>query len=92
MKSTEVSTVAVLVATAHRSELLESRALPSIKRQSRPPSRVIVVDDSGDDAAAERTEQAIRRWQPTDIVVDFLRNRRTKFGAQANWARVVLPH
>ena len=45
MKPTEKNTVAVLVATAHRSELLESRALPSIKRQSRPPSRVIVVDD-----------------------------------------------
>ena len=84
MKPNEKNTVAVLVATAHRSGLLESRALPSIEHQSRPPARVIVVDDSGDDAAAERTEQAIRRWQPTDIVVEFLRNRRTK-GASGAW-------
>ena len=38
MKPTEKNTVAVLVATAHRSELLESRALPSIKRQPRSDS------------------------------------------------------
>ena len=46
MKPNEKNTVAVLVATAHRSGLLESRALPSIEHQSRPPARVIVVDDS----------------------------------------------
>ena len=45
MKPTEKNTVAVLVATVHRLDLLESRALPSIEDQIRPPSRVIVVAD-----------------------------------------------
>ena len=76
--------VAALVATAHRTELLKHRALPSIERQSRPPSRVIVVDDSGDGAAAERTEGLVRGWQPAGVAVDFLRNRRTK-GAAGAW-------
>ncbi len=77
------STVAVLVATAHRTDLLKARALPSIKNQYRTPSRVIVVDDSGDDDA-ERSEQLVRNWQPAGINVDFLRNRRTK-GAAGAW-------
>ena len=76
--------VVALVATAHRTELLKHRALPSIERQSRPPWRVIVVDDSGDDAAAVRTEGLVRGWRPADITVDFLRNRRTK-GAAGAW-------
>ena len=84
MESTAKNVVAALVATAHRTELLKHRALPSIDRQSRPPSRVIVVDDSGDDAAAERTKGLVRDWRPADIAVDFLRNRRTK-GAAGAW-------
>ena len=78
------STLVALVATAHRTELLKHRALPSIERQSRPPWRVIVVDDSGDDAAAEQTEGLVRGWRPAGIAVDFLRNRRTK-GAAGAW-------
>ena len=81
------NTVVALVATAHRTELLKHRALPSIERQSRPPWRVIVVDDSGDDAAAEQTEGLVRGWRPAGIAVDavdFLRNRRTK-GAAGAW-------
>ena len=81
------NTLVALVATAHRTELLKHRALPSIERQSRPPSRVIVVVDSGDDAAAERTEGLVRGWRPAGIAVDavdFLRNRRTK-GAAGAW-------
>ena len=84
MRSIAENSVAALVATAHRTELLKNRALPSTEHQSRPPSRVIVVDDSGDDAAAERTEGLIRGWQPAGITVDFLRNRRTK-GAAGAW-------
>ena len=79
--------VVALVATARRTQLLKHRALPSIERQSRPPWRVIVVDDSGDDAAAERTEGLVRGWRPAGITVDavdFLRNRRTK-GAAGAW-------
>ena len=76
--------VAVLVATAHRSDLLASRALPSIERQTRAPWRVVVVDDARNDAAARQTRHSVRAWQPAGIVVDFLRNRRTK-GASGAW-------
>lgn len=83
MHSSTRSTVAVLIATAHRTDLLKARALPSVKNQSRTPSRVIVVDDSGDDDA-KRSERLVRNWQPADINADFLRNRRTK-GASGAW-------
>ena len=76
--------VAVLVATAHRSDLLARWALPSIERQTRPPWRVVVVDDSRTDAGLRRTEQVVGAWQPSGVVVDFLRNRRTR-GACGAW-------
>ena len=84
MKPVETGCVAVLVATANRSRLLASRALPSIESQTRTPWRVIVVDDARDDAAALCTERTVRAWQPAGIVVDFLRNRRTR-GAAGAW-------
>ena len=77
------ATVAVLVATADRPTLLASRALPSIAEQSRPPGRVVIVDDSTDDAA-EQTARSIRDWRPPGVDVEFLRNRRTK-GAAGAW-------
>ncbi len=83
MKRTQKTTVAVLVATANRTTLLESRALPSIARQSRPPGRVVVVDDSTGNTP-ERTERLVQAWRPAGIVTDFLRNRRTK-GAAGAW-------
>ena len=84
MHPTQKNTVVVLVATAHRINLLEHRALPSIEHQSLPPSRVIIVDDSGQEVAAERTKRLVRSWQPAGMGVDFLRNRRTK-GAAGAW-------
>ncbi len=83
MESTQKTTAAVLVATADRTTLLESRALPSIAQQSRPPDRVVVVDDSTGDAAG-RTERLVLGWRPAGIAGDFLRNRRTK-GAAGAW-------
>ena len=83
MKRTPKMAVVALVATAGRTTLLKSRALPSIAEQSRPPDRVVVVVDSTGDSA-ERTERLVRGWQPPGIVVDFLRNRRTK-GAAGAW-------
>ena len=80
---TKKTTVAALVATADRPTLLKSRALPSIAEQSRLPDRVVIVDDSINDAA-ERTERLIRDWRPPGVDVDFLRNRRTK-GAAGAW-------
>ena len=84
MKPVETCRVAVLVATANRPRLLVSRALPSIENQTQTPRRVVVVDDSRTDAAAQRTGQAVRAWRPADIAVDFLRNRRTR-GAAGAW-------
>ena len=84
MASLENNPVAVLVATSDRPALLERRALPSIAGQSRPPSRVVIVDDSGDDATVAETARAVRAWRPAGIAVDFLRNRRTK-GASGAW-------
>ena len=84
MKRARKTTVAVLVATADRTTLLESRALPSIAAQSLPPDRVVVVDDSTGDAA-ERNERLVRSWRPPGTgTVDFLLNRRTK-GAAGAW-------
>ena len=76
--------MAVLVATTHRTDLLGRRALLSIKNQSWLSARVIIVDDSHEEAAAERAERLVRGWQPADMDVDFLRNRRTK-GAAGAW-------
>ena len=84
MHPIQKNTVAVLVATAHRTDLLGQRALLSIKNQSWLPARVVIVDDSCEEAAAERTERLVRGWQPAGMDVDFLRNRRTK-GAAGAW-------
>ena len=84
MKPVEENRVAVLIATARRSHLLASRALPSVGRQTRIPWRVVVVDDSRSETAALHTDQSVRAWRPAGIAVDFLRNRRTK-GACGAW-------
>ena len=83
MDSALLDRVAVLVATCNRTELLITRALPSIAAQSQAPMRVVVVDDS-DDASAFRTEVAVRGWRPDGVPIAFLRNRRTK-GAAGAW-------
>ena len=83
MESIRKTTVAVLVATADRTTLLESRSLPSVAEQSRPPGRVVIVDDSTGDSAGQ-TERLVRGWRPVGVAVDFLRNRRTK-GAAGAW-------
>lgn len=77
-------TVAVLIATAHRVDLLGHRALPSIQHQSRSPDRVIIVDDSRDAVDFERNERVVREWRPASLEVEFLRNLRTK-GASGAW-------
>ena len=77
-------TVAVLVATADRPDLLGCRALPSIANQSLLPSRVAVIDDSTDGATAAQTERTVRDWRPAGVPVTFLYNRRSK-GAAGAW-------
>lgn len=78
------NTVVALVATAHRTDLLEKRALPSIRCQFRSPDVVIVVDDSCDDGSYDRTRCVVRLWKRAEDKVAFLRNRRTK-GASGAW-------
>ena len=83
MSSTLHDDVAVLVATSERTELLETRALPSIARQTRAPACAVVVDDSGD-AGAKRTEALVQGWRPAGVDVAYLRNRRST-GAAGAW-------
>ncbi|MDE0419630.1 MAG: glycosyltransferase [Gammaproteobacteria bacterium] len=75
--------VAVLVATANRVDLLQERTFVSVKRQSRPPTRLVVVDDSVGDVA-DRTRRLVQGWHLPGVNVDFLRNRRTN-GAAGAW-------
>ena len=84
MRATKKNTLAVLIATADREDMLECRAFPSIKNQSYSPSRVIVVDDSSNSQATERTERLVRQLAPTNANLTFLHNRRTK-GASGAW-------
>lgn len=73
--------IIVLVTTANRPDLLESRCLPSIRVQSLPPERIVLVDDSSDAGCANRVRQLARGQEPP---IDFLRNRRTR-GAAGAW-------
>lgn len=75
--------VVVLVATANRTNYLQSRTFVSVEGQLRPPARLVVVDDS-DDESAERTRRLVQGWHLAGVNVDFLRNRRSK-GAAGAW-------
>lgn len=75
--------VAVLVATANRTHYLRSRTLVSVESQTRPPARLVVVDDS-DAANTDQTRRLVEGWHFPGVNVDFLRNRRTK-GAAGAW-------
>ena len=75
--------VAVLVATANRTNYLQSRTFVSVESQTRPPVRLVVVDDS-DTENTERTRRLVEGWHLPGVNVDFLRNRRTK-GAAGAW-------
>ena len=77
MHSCSRMSVAVLIATCERIQLLTERALPSVAQQSRAPVQVVVVDDSGD-AGASRTEALVRGRQCAGTGVELLRNRRTE--------------
>ena len=71
-----------LIATCDRPHLLETRSLPSIREQSRPPDLIVVVDDSR--AVANRSEvQRITQSDPASAVL-ALSNTRTP-GASGAW-------
>ena len=75
--------VAVLVATANRTNYLKSRTFVSVESQLRPPARLVVVDDA-DAESADQTRLLVEGWHLPGVNVDFLRNRRTK-GAAGAW-------
>ena len=75
--------VVALVATANRTHYLKSRTLLSVASQTRPPARLVVVDDS-DGEGTERTRRLVESWRLPGVNVDFLRNRRTR-GAAGAW-------
>ena len=81
--STSQPVVAVLVATANRTHYLKSRTLVSVGSQTRPPVRLVVVDDS-DAENTDQTRRLVEGWHFPSVNVDFLRNRRTK-GAAGAW-------
>ena len=78
MTSDQDAAVAVLVATANRPKLL-ARALRSIERQTLPPVRIVVVDDSN-----SKFRRPIMRLVKQHPAVKYLRNTRSK-GAAGAW-------
>lgn len=77
--------VVVVVATHRREELLRTRSLPSIQRQTVSPARVCVVVDEDIDSGITDVE-ALRQDFPE---YHFIRNCRSK-GASGSWNSGVL--
>ena len=75
--------IAVVVATHNRPELLASRALASIARQTRPPDYLIVVDDSEEEARG-RNAAVVAGFNVGDVKTRYMENRRTP-GASGAW-------
>ena len=76
-------TIAAVIATHNRPELLEKRSLASIARQTRPPDYLIVVDDS-DLSIRPVNAEAVAALPIEDTRVIYLENRRTD-GASGAW-------
>ena len=76
-------TIAAVVATHNRSEMLARRSLASIARQTRPPDYLLVVDDS-DLSMRPVNAEAVAALAIEDTRVIYLENRRTA-GASGAW-------
>ena len=75
--------IAVVIATHNRPELLASRALSSVARQTRSPDHLIVVDDS--DGDVRRTNaRAVAEFEPESLETRYIENCRTP-GASGAW-------
>jgi len=81
--------VAALIAYSGRLELLEHRALSSVRSQLRPPDLIVIVVDSDYDQVGEFEMKSLisRVWDgsPGCPEVITLRNRRTKQSASGAW-------
>ena len=78
-----MTSIAAVVATYNRPELLASRALSSIARQTRPPDFLIVVDDSDGDIRRANAA-AVAGFKVGGVEVRYMENRRTP-GASGAW-------
>jgi len=77
-------TIAVIVATCDRPELLASRSIPSILNQSKPPELLIIVDDSRSAKNQRKNAAYIESLKSDTTTISFVRNRRTP-GACGAW-------
>ena len=75
--------IAVVIATYNRPELLASRALPSVARQTRPPDRLIVVDDSDGDVRRANA-CVVAGFKAASAETRYIVNNRTP-GASGAW-------
>ena len=76
-------TIAAVIATHNRPELLAKRALASVAKQTRLPDYLIVVDDSDSDIGATNT-QVVWGLGVRGTRIIYLENRRTA-GASGAW-------
>jgi len=76
-------TVAVVIATHNRPELLKNRSLPSVYRQTHSPDFIVIVDDSLPTAMI-LNKQIIDALPLNDVIPVYLENYRTK-GASGAW-------
>jgi GT2 family glycosyltransferase len=74
---------AVVIATKNRLQLLSERAIPSLLAQTRPPSKLIVVDDSDAELRAANGS-FIQSLVVPGCEVSYLENSRTD-GASGSW-------
>jgi broad specificity phosphatase PhoE/glycosyltransferase involved in cell wall biosynthesis len=89
LRTPDARTVAALLATRGRFDLLARRALPSILAQSRLPDRIVVVVDElpselSDDALAEERRE-LRALCRGKVRLTVMRNRRTQLRASGAW-------
>ena len=75
--------IAAVIATHNRPQLLARRSLKSIADQTRPPDLLIVVDDS-DSEIRRYNRTAVAEFKAADIRTFYMENRRTP-GAAGAW-------
>ncbi len=69
--------LAVVIATHNRPELLANRALPSVASQSRAPEHLIVVDDSDEDVRRTNA-RIVSKFDVGGVATRYIENCRTR--------------
>lgn len=77
------ASIAVVIATHNRPQLLSERSLKSVADQIRRPDMLIVVDDS-DSEVRRRNRNLVDGFKAADIKITYMENRRTP-GAAGAW-------